>query len=105
MGLLNQKNVGAMTVASEGIRYPGIGRMLLFWTVIGALTVARYQLPSYKLGTSPESLESLIACASWYLPWAMLSPLVFRLERRYPLGSAYWLRTWHFWPRSVFLSV
>ena len=81
-----------MTVGGEDIRYPGIGRMLLFWSVIGALTVARYQLPLGKAGPSRESLEGLIACASWYLPWGMLSPLVFRLERRYPLGSAGWTR-------------
>jgi two-component system LytT family sensor kinase len=81
-----------MTVGSDDIRYPGIARMLLFWSVIGALTVARYQLPLGKAGANRESLEGLIACASWYLPWGILSTLVFRLERRYRLGSAGWLR-------------
>jgi two-component system, LytTR family, sensor kinase len=66
--------------------------MLLFWSVIGALSVARYKLPIGRAGVSRESLEGLIACASWYLPWGLLSPLVFRLEHRYPLGSARWLR-------------
>jgi two-component system, LytTR family, sensor kinase len=89
---LNEKKAGAMTESGEGIRYPGIGWMLLFWSVIGALTVARYQLPIGKPGASRESLQSLIACASWYLPWGILSPMVFRLERRYPLGSARWMR-------------
>jgi hypothetical protein len=88
----NEKKTGAMTASGEGIRYPGIGWMLLFWSVIGALTVARYELPIGKPGASRESLQGLIACASWYLPWGMLSPLVFRLERRYPLGSAHWIR-------------
>ena len=92
VGPLNEKDARAMTVGSEEIRYPGIARMLLFWSVIGALTVARYQLPFGKAGPSRESLEGLIACASWYLPWGILSTLVFRLERRYPLGSAGWLR-------------
>ena len=92
MGLLSEKDAGAMTVGGEEIRYPGIGRMLLFWSVIGALTVARYQLPFGKAGPSRESLEGLIACASWYLPWGILSTLVFRLERKYPLGAAGWLR-------------
>lgn len=81
-----------MTASGEGIRYPGIGRMLLFWSVIGALNVARYQLPIGKAGPGRESLEGLIACASWYLPWGILSPLVFRLERKYPLGSRRWFR-------------
>ncbi len=92
MGLLNDKDARAMTVCGEEIRYPGIARMLLFWSVIGALTVARYQLPFGKAGPSRESLEGLIACASWYLPWGVLSTLVFRLERRCPLGRAGWLR-------------
>ena len=90
--LLNEKKAGAITASGEGIRYPGIGWMLLFWSVIGALTVARYELPIVRPGASRESLEGLIACASWYLPWGILSPLVFRLERRYPLGSAHWIR-------------
>ena len=90
--LLNEKKAAAMTASGEGIRYPGIGWMLLFWSVIGALTVARYQLPIGKPGASRESLGGLIACASWYLPWGILSPLVFRLERKYPLGSAGWIR-------------
>ena len=81
-----------MTVGGEEIRYPGIARMLLFWSVIGALNVARYQLPFGKAGPGRESLEGLIACASWYLPWGILSTLVFRLERKYPLGAAGWLR-------------
>ena len=92
VGTSERKDAGAMTVGGEDIRYPGIGRMLLFWSVIGALTVARYQLPFGKPGPSRESLEGLIACASWYLPWGILSPLVFRLELRYPLGSAGWIR-------------
>src|SRR4029077_16554997 len=88
----SERKGGAMIADGKDIRYPGIGRMLLFWSVIGALTVARYQLPIGKAGANRESLEGLIACASLYLPWGILSPLVFRLERRYPLGSAGWLR-------------
>jgi signal transduction histidine kinase len=90
--LRNEIDADARTGSGEGVRYPGIARMLLFWSVIGALTVARYQLPFGKPGPSHESLEGLIACASWYLPWGVLSTLVFRLERRYPLGTAGWLR-------------
>ena len=90
MGALNENDEGLLS--GGDIRYPGIGRMLLFWSVIGALTVARYQLPFVKPGPNHESLVGLIACASWYLPWGMLSPVVFRLEKRCPLASAHWIR-------------
>lgn len=92
MGPRNDDDARTMTTGSDEIRYPGIARMLIFWSVIGALTVARYQLPFGKVGPNRESLEGLIACASWYLPWGVLSTLVFRLERRYRLGSAGWIR-------------
>jgi two-component system, LytTR family, sensor kinase len=92
VGIGNEKGAGAVAVGGGDIRYPGIGRMLLFWSVIGTLTVARYQLPFGRGGPGRESLEGIIACASWYLPWGLLSPLVFRFERKYPLGSAGWTR-------------
>ena len=94
-----------MTVGSDDIRYPGIARMLLFWSVIGALTVARYQLPFGKAAANRESLEGLIACASWYLPWGILSTLVFASnagtlsDRRAGYGI------WGRWRRSAFRSV
>lgn len=90
--LVNDTEGGATPVSGEHIRYPGIGRMLLFWSVIGALTVVRFQLLFGKSGLNRESVDGLIACASWYLPWGFLSPLAFRLERRFPLGSARWMR-------------
>jgi two-component system LytT family sensor kinase len=81
----------AVSAVPEGDRYPGVGKMFLLWTAIGALTVARSQLPgSYRLGH--ENLANLLACTSWYFPWAVLSPLVFRLERRLPLGALGWPR-------------
>ena len=76
----------------EGIRYPGPGRMLLVWTVIGALTVARSRTGFAPSGFGRESLAVVLACTGWYFPWAILTPLLFRIERRFPLGAAGWPR-------------
>jgi sensor histidine kinase YesM len=66
--------------------------MFLIWSAIGALTVARAQLrPS--VGALPiDTLAVFVACMSWYFPWAVLSPMVFRLEQRFPLGAPGWPR-------------
>ena len=91
---MKDQDDGAIAMGgSEQVRYPGIGRMLLFWSVIGALTVARYQLAFGRHGPGRESLEGIITCASWYLPWGVLSPLVFRIEHKYALGSSSWTRS------------
>ena len=76
----------------DGIRYPGVGWMLLVWTVMAALAVARYQLPFGSAAQARESLSYFVGCASWYLPWGVLTPLVFRLERTFPVGGSGWPR-------------
>jgi len=73
------------------IGYPGIGMMVLIWTVIGALTSVRYHL---LLPSRPamEELSSLLACIACFYPWIALTPIVFRIEARFPLGSGRWVR-------------
>ena len=73
------------------IRYPGIGMMVLIWTAIGALTSVRYhlQLPSRP---AVEELSSLLGCIACFYPWIVLTPIVFRIEARFPLGSGRWVR-------------
>jgi sensor histidine kinase YesM len=74
-----------------GIRYPGIGKMLLVWSVIGLLTAVRHSLPLGRSGSgSGGVLPLLIACVLFYSPWAILTPLVFRLERKFRLGLPGW---------------
>ncbi len=73
------------------IRYPGIGMMVLIWTAIGALTSVRYHL---QLSSRPivEELSSLFACIACFYPWIPLTPIVFRIEAKFPLGSGQWVR-------------
>jgi two-component system, LytTR family, sensor kinase len=78
--------------APGNTQYPGIWKVFLAWNVIGVLTAARYILPFGRFSPGPFSgmLPLLLSCVLFYYPWAMLTPLVFRLERRLPLGSPGW---------------
>jgi hypothetical protein len=67
------------------LRYPGFGRVFLVWTAIGVLTSLRYQLqrpPNSGIG----DLAFIAAFTACYYPWVALTPLAFRIERRFPLG-------------------
>jgi two-component system LytT family sensor kinase len=73
------------------ISYPGLGKMFLIWTAIGALTSVR-NLVSHPKPDMGE-LSVLFACIiAWYYPWIALTPVVFRIEKRFPLGTGRWAR-------------
>jgi two-component system LytT family sensor kinase len=65
--------------------------MFLIWTGIGVLTSLRYalQFPS-KPGVL--DLSKLLALCAGYYPWIALTPAVFRIEKRFPLGTRSWAR-------------
>jgi two-component system LytT family sensor kinase len=92
VGFLNEEDAAAVTIGGDQIRYPAIGRLFLIWNVIGVLTSARYQLGFALPGGYRDPLGWTLACMAMYYPWVLLSPLVFRLERRFPLGESGWLR-------------
>jgi len=73
------------------IRYPGLGKMFLIWTAIRALTSVRYHLVSPSKPAAGE-LSALLGCIACYYPWIPLTPVVFRIEERFPLGSGRWAR-------------
>ena len=89
---LNNSDAARVNDRPETIRYPGPGRMLLVWTVIGALTVARSRSGFGSSLFDREAVSFVLACTGWYFPWALLTPLVFRIERRFPLGGPGWPR-------------
>jgi two-component system, LytTR family, sensor kinase len=74
-----------------GLRYPGFGALFVIWTAIGALTSARHY---YLTPSRPETVDvaQFLACVVYLYPWVGLSPLVFRLEERFPLGPQKWTR-------------
>src|SRR5271169_5778218 len=73
------------------IRYPGIAMMLLALTAVGVLTYLRNYFPFGRPRPGWEgSWDGMVGCMMSYYPWALLAPLVFRLERRFPLGTGQW---------------
>jgi sensor histidine kinase YesM len=66
--------------------------MFLLWTGIGALTSVRDYL-MFRPSKPEMSLLSLwLVCTACFYPWTALTPVVFRIERRFPLGAGRWLR-------------
>jgi two-component sensor histidine kinase len=70
--------------------YPSYKVLFLAWTLVGLLSYARhYLLTSASHGRILPDLFGWVVC---YYPWVLLTPLVFRLERRFPLDTAKWPR-------------
>lgn len=77
--------------AGMSLRYPGFGTIFLVWTAIGILTSLRYQLqrpPNSEIGDA-AFIAAFTAC---YYPWIALTPLVFRIEQKFPLSDGSWFR-------------
>jgi two-component system, LytTR family, sensor kinase len=76
--------------ARRGVRYPGIPSLFFFWSLVGVLSYihGRPAYPDYA-GFSVLDLLHWLAC---FWPWALIAPVVFRLERRFPLQPRDWPR-------------
>ena len=75
---------------SRAIRYPGFVSLLLGWTVLGSLACIRHIL----LDNVPHThiARELAGWLTCYLPWVLLTPFVFWLERKFPLNQMRWRR-------------
>jgi two-component system, LytTR family, sensor kinase len=73
---------------AQSIRYPRLGILFVVWTLLGSLAYARYSL---EAGAARGGiLLELLGWLACYYPWFFLTPLVFRLEQKFPLGRAKW---------------
>jgi two-component system LytT family sensor kinase len=74
----------ALTLRSKPTQYPSFAILFVGWTALGLLAYTRFAL----LGAAPNNkvVPELIGWLTCYYPWLVLTPLVFRLEGRYPLG-------------------
>jgi two-component system, LytTR family, sensor kinase len=70
------------------IRYPGFGTLFLCWTMVGAVSWARYAIEAQdpRAYTASEFLGWLTC----YYPWLLFTPLLFRVERRFQLAGEQW---------------
>lgn len=67
--------------------------LLLLWTVFGALGYTRHYLQEAVDLVPIAFWPEFFAWLACYYAWVPLTPLVFRLERRFPLGAASWRRS------------
>jgi two-component system LytT family sensor kinase len=74
------------------IRYPGPAALFLIWTVIAALAYARHYLQGIEAGQHPQIWPECLHWVACFYPWALLAPVVFRLEKRFPLAPRAWRR-------------
>ncbi len=88
---LPQAPAGKESDDGTALRYPGIGKLFLIWTAIGLLTSLRYQ-SQRPVNAEVGDLAFIAAFTALYYPWIALTPLVFRIEKRFPLGHGNWLR-------------
>jgi signal transduction histidine kinase len=99
-GVQNQPNspaaghvvaVEGEAIEGPGPRYPGPSALFLIWTAVGVLTSARH---FFGPPSRNDDLEwpLFVACIVYLYPWIALSPVAFRLERRFPLATTRWAR-------------
>jgi sensor histidine kinase YesM len=70
------------------IRSPGFIVLILAWTLIGTLAYTRHLvLTDGMKGSAWSFLAEWMTC---YYCWAILSPLLFRAENRFPLRKSTW---------------
>lgn len=81
---------GATTERRRGIHYPGPIALLLVWTLIGTLSYGRHYLQDHSSQPPADIFFEFLGWLTCFLPWAALSPVVFRLERKYSLSTARW---------------
>jgi LytS/YehU family sensor histidine kinase len=66
--------------------------MMLVACLLGVMLYLRRNLMDDQAGFSEPIFPELLGWMSCFLPWAFLAPIVFRLERRYPLVRGGWVR-------------
>ena len=72
-------------VNKRKLRYPGIPALLLFWSLVGSVAYSRNYLQNPGVGFARIASDLSVALFCFW-PWAFLGPLVFQLEKRFPLG-------------------
>ncbi len=75
---------------SKEIGYPGPLVLALIWAFVGTVAYARHYLQAATAGQPTKTFFEWLSWQTCFYPWIAFSPLVFRLERKYPLQSTRW---------------
>lgn len=81
--------MSATSIVVRSTRYPRFRVLFCAWTALGLLAFVRY----FLLAGIPKQnlLPELLGWLSCYYSWLLLTPLLFRVERKFPLGKS-WLQ-------------
>lgn len=78
---------------SKTTRYPSLVTRFLVWTLVGVVSYVRYAIEvgpqTPNMGGILEQLAEWLTC---FYPWLVLTPLLFRLEQRFPLVGPNWTK-------------
>ena len=75
----------------SALRYPGPVKLLILYTGLGIFSSLKLQFERPANAEIPQ-LGLMLGFIGSYYPWIALTPVVFWLEKRFPLGSGQWLR-------------
>ncbi|HKD59641.1 MAG TPA: histidine kinase [Terracidiphilus sp.] len=70
--------------------YPGHTTLFVVWQLLAVVSYVRYAIEAGA--TTNNLVRDLLDWSTCYYPWFLLTPLLFRLERRFPLGEAGWAK-------------
>lgn len=79
-----------MTIPAKPIRYPGFATLFLVWQLLAMVSYTRYALEAGA--TNNNLLRDILDWSTCYYPWLFFTPLLFRVERRFPLGETGWAK-------------
>src|SRR5437762_4500959 len=67
------------------VRYPGVLMRLLIFTILGSLSYMRYYLQTGTTNGHTEVLHDWLLWLTCFLPWTILTPPAWWVERRFPI--------------------
>lgn len=87
----NSNTDTSFRLETPNIRYPGLWKMCLIWMGIAAIAASR-NYPLYLSQSLTEGLAMLLSYTACYYPWIFLTPVVFYIEKKFPLGAGKWTK-------------
>ncbi|HEY2471397.1 MAG TPA: histidine kinase [Terracidiphilus sp.] len=73
---------------SRRILYPGVLTLLSVWTLVGTVSYVRYMIEARP--THVDLIEDLLEWLTCFYSWLLLTPVLFALERRFPIIGSKW---------------